>query len=100
MKKGRLTHKKLKEIHAYLHEASIIHDPMEFRYRTVEDALADQKEGTRKRSIIPIAGAMGSKPVLNPEYRDAPFAMKLMFMNVVYKQGKLKNWKRIKSRAK
>ena len=50
-----------------------VFNPCRF-YDNNEDALADMKEGTRKRAIRPIE-KIGDRVVQRQEYRDAPIGV-------------------------
>jgi len=72
----KLTHKVLKDLQKELKKNawSIIYDPFEARYSSLEYAMADMKESCRKRNVKPLDMVDG-KPAMNPKYRDAPFAI-------------------------
>jgi len=52
----------------------VLHDPMPARYNTLDDAVADMKEGTRKRAIPPLE-KVGGRIRQRQEYRDAPIGV-------------------------
>ena len=52
----------------------VLHDPMPARYNSLDDALADMKEGTRKRAIPPLE-KVGGRIRQRQEYRDAPIGV-------------------------
>ena len=55
-------------------ESFVLHDPMPARYNSLDDAVADMKEGTRKRAIRPFE-KIGNRIVQRQEYRDAPIGV-------------------------
>lgn len=55
-------------------ESFVLHDPLPARYDSLDDALADMKEGTRKRAIRPFE-KIGDRVVQRQEYRDAPIGV-------------------------
>jgi hypothetical protein len=61
----------------------VLHDPMPARYNSLDDALADMKEGTRKRAIPPLE-KVGDRVVQRREYRDAPIGVGIVMGKDAY----------------
>jgi hypothetical protein len=55
-------------------ESFVLRDPWPARYASLDDALADMKEGTRKRAIRPLE-KIGDRVAPRREYRDAPIGV-------------------------
>jgi len=64
-------------------ESFVLHGPMPTRYNTLDDALADMKEGTRKRAIRPFV-KIGNRIVQRQEYRDAPIGAGIVMLKDPY----------------
>jgi len=52
----------------------VFHDPLPARYNSLDEAIADMKEGTRKRAIRPLE-KVGDRVVQRQEYSDAPIGV-------------------------
>lgn len=59
---------------AFAPAAFVLPDPLPARYASLEDAMADMAEGTRKRAIRPY-DKVGGRVFLRREYRDAPIGV-------------------------
>ena len=64
-------------------ESFVLHDPTPARYVSLDDALADMKEGARKRAIPPLE-KVGGRIRQRQEYRDAPIGVGIVMLKDSY----------------
>lgn len=58
-------------------ESFVLRDPLPARYNSLDDAIADMNEGTRKRAIRPFE-KIGGRIFQRQEYRDAPIGVRVV----------------------